>query len=146
MSTLGNAVQARYSAQTLIDLTRQKDTDTTTLDSVRLELAVDDVTSAFEVYAGIDLDVTDAKQVMFGVQGVIACLKTWARDSSDAGKSEWDVWTEKMERLGKVTGRDRIVPTSTSTLTPSLENPDGSDSARPAFDDEHFAGLVPGAP
>ena len=146
MSALASAVQARYANQTLIDLTYPKDTTGTTPNTTVIELAVTDVTSAFEVYAGINFDSTDAKQVMFGVQGVIACLKTWVRDSGDAGKSEWDAWTEKMERLGKVTGRDRIVPTSTSTLTPSSENPDGSDSARPAFDDEHFAGFVPGAP
>lgn len=146
MSALGSAVATRYSEQTLTDLTRQKDTDQTTHDATVLEAAVTDVTSAFEVYAGIVFDSTDAAQVMFGVQGVIACLKTWARDSGDAGKSEWDAWTEKMERLGKVRGRDRIVPSSTSTLTPTPENPDGSDDARPAFDDGHFAGFIPGAP
>ena len=146
MSSLATAVSARYATQTLIDLTYPKDTTGTTPNLTVLELAVTDVTSAFEVYAGTDFDSTDEAAIMFGVQGVIACLKTWTRDSGDAGKSEWDVWTEKMERFGKVRGRDRIVPTSTSTLTPSSQNPDGLSDVRPAFDDDHWAGFVPGAP
>ena len=52
MSALGTAVQARYAEDTLIALTRRKDTTGSTIDSTVLELACTDVTAGFEIYVG----------------------------------------------------------------------------------------------
>lgn len=145
MSTLGSAVQARYAADTLIALTRRKDTTSTTLDTTILELAVTDVTAQFEIYVGETFDATDAQHLTVACMGVIAKLKTWTRESPDAGDADWKRWTEYARDLAKITSRNRVAVQTTSRLTPTVEV-DPGETVRPIFDPDAFDGLQVGRP
>lgn len=145
MSTLATAVQARYSEDTLISLTRQKDSATSGINTTVLELACTDITAEFEVYVGKVFDSANAKHLTVACMGVLAKLKSWSRESPDASADEWDRWTKIARDLSKVTGRDRVSWTTTSQLTPSEEAPDGEE-VRPAFDADAFDGYAPGRP
>ena len=145
MSTLATAVQARYPTQTLVDLTRRKNTASTTPDTTVLELAVDDVTAAFGIYVGVALDTANAKHLLVACDGVLARLKSWTRESPDAAKGDWEVWLASALALAKVTSRDRSPVLTTSLLTPTVEAESG-ETVRPAFDADAFDGYAPARP
>ena len=61
MSALGDAVQARFNTQDLIELTRAGEQNSeNTINLTRLELAVDDVIGALDTPHGIEFDENDA--------------------------------------------------------------------------------------
>ena len=145
MSALATAVQARYASQTLVDLTRRKSTGSLTVDTTVLELACTDATADLAIYAGLTLDTTNALHLATACGGVIAYLKSWSRESPDAGDADLKRWIERCTALGKVTSRDRSPVVTTSALTPTVEVEAG-ETVRPAFDPDAFDGYAPGRP
>jgi len=147
VATLIADVQARYPSQVLIELTRRSSTDSTTLDTTStgvLQYACDDVqTGDFPTYVQVTYDASNRQHVAVACEGVLAKLKLWARDGSDGGKGEWDRWVARAQSLARVTGRDRILPTTTSELTPTPEV-DGGEVVRPMFDQGDFDEYRPG--
>ncbi len=147
MATLIADVQARYPEQMLVELTNRRDTDTSTLDTSGtgvLQTACDDVQSGdFPIYVQTTYDATDRRHVAVAVAGVLAKLKVWAREGADGGQGEWDRWVTRAQALSRVSGRDRILPVTTSELTPTPEV-DGDEVVRPGFDQGDFDDVRPG--
>lgn len=144
MATLLADVQARYPSQVLTELTRRGATDSTTVNSTLLQYACDDIQSGdFPTYVQTTYDASNRQHVSVACEGVLAKLKLWARDGSDGGKSEWDRWVARAQALARVTGRDRILPTTTSELEPTPEV-DGTEVVRPMFDQGDFDEYRPG--
>jgi hypothetical protein len=128
----------------LTELTRRGATDSTTVSTTLLQYACDDIQSGdFPTYVQTTYDSTNRQHVSVACEGVLAKLKLWARDGSDGGKAEWDRWVARAQALARVTGRDRILPTTTSELEPTAEV-DGTEVVRPMFDQADFDEYRPG--
>jgi len=139
MSTLGDAVTARYNNDELISLTRSgTNTSLTTINTTRLELAVDDVTGAFLTPHGITFDATDAQHLEVACDGVILRLKCFGKAMDRQVRDDWRRWRkEDIERLAQYVQRRRIQPkTSSSNIS---DVPERLDYTR--FDD-----MVPDKP
>jgi phage gp36-like protein len=144
-TALASAVQSRWAEDTIVQLTRRKDTVDRTVDLVVLELAVTDVTAQFEVYVGETFDATDAQHLTVACMGVIAKLKTWTRESPESAAADWKAWTEYARDLAKITSRNRVAVQTTSQLTPTVQV-DPGETVRPVFDPDAFDGLQVGRP
>jgi len=139
MSTLGDAVTARYNNDELVSLTRSgANTSETTVNTVRLELAVDDVTGAFLTPHGITLDATDPQHLEVGVEGVVLRLKVYGKAMDRQVRADWKLWKkEDLDRLALYEQRRRIQPRTSSD--PIATTPERLDQTR--FDD-----MVPDRP
>jgi len=140
--TLATEVQTRYGAQFLVNLTNPGDTTTTTINTTTLGLAATDVEADFEIHVGVEFDASNALHVTVACEGVIA--KLMERTGHAKAEDREMAYYRRLKSLGQVTARDRILPTSDSPYEPSVPNPDVTH--RPAFDDEVFGGIIPGAP
>ena len=139
MSTLGDAVTARYNNDELVSLTRSgANTSETTINTTRLELAVDDVSAAFLTPHGITFDSTDAQHLEIAVEGVILRLKLYGKGMDRQVRADWKLWKkEDLDRLAMYEQRRRIQP---KTSSPTIANtPERLDQTR--FDD-----MVPDRP
>ena len=135
-------VTSRVPEQTLIDLTRQKDTNATTVNTSLLGLACTDVTAEFAVYVNAALDLTDARHVPVAVAGVLMTLREWLPARPDGIDKDRERWIERCRALARVSSRDRIQITSSSDLTPS-EEVTGTESVRPYFDPADMRDFLP---
>lgn len=140
--SLQTEVTSRVPEQTLIDLTRQKDTNATTINVGLLTLACEDVTAEFSVYTNQTLDLTDARHIPVAVAGVLMTLREWLPARPEGIDKDRERWIERCRALARVTSRDRIRITSSSELTPS-EEVTGTESVRPYFDREQNADFIP---
>jgi hypothetical protein len=140
---LSDEVIARVPTQTLVSLTRRKSVDATTVDSTLLTKACDDVEDAhFPTYVQVVYDGTNAQHVAVAVQGVVALLRKWAREGQRGGNAEWDRWVTDAAALKNVTSRDRIMPLTTSDLTPATEVEPGTEQSAD-FDHDKWDDYVP---
>jgi len=142
---LAAEVQARYPSKLLIQLTQRGDQSATTVNSTLLGYAVTDATYEFQNIAGVAYDGTDARHVAAAVKLVVALLHQWGETPGEKADSMMTQAIEACERVAKVTGRQRIRPTSSSVLTPSSEL-QGTEEVRPDTDREAFDDYVPKAP
>ena len=140
--TLADEVKSRVADQRLVELTNPDDRDATTINATVLNLAVDDISAEFQVLAGATYTNTDARHVTYGVDGVV--LKLLAYMGQSPSVAAFQSWKETVaNRLRLVTGNNRIMPKSSSRLTPATEAPDGA-IVRPYFDiNSAFGDLVP---
>lgn len=133
----------RYSSQRLINLTNPDLPTATSVDSTRLGLAADDVESDFHSIVGRSYDEsasTAAQDIGVAVEGVIA--KLMMRSSGgEAARSAHEEFIERLKGL-----RKRIVPKSTSMLTPTEEDRGTGQTVRPHFDRAKFDKFVPEHP
>jgi phage gp36-like protein len=136
-------VKARYSNQKLINLTRPDDQNQNTTDDVLLQKAVDDTEADFEIYAGITYDNTVNTHIATAILGVLYYLRLYTGRLTDGTAKARADWIDNLKALGKVTARDRILPSTTSELEPSEEKRDG-ETVRPRFDDSLFEEVRPG--
>lgn len=140
--SLQSEVTSRVPNQTLVDLTNQKDTNATTVNTTILGLACTDVTAEFAVYANQTLDLTDARHVPVAVAGVLTTLREWLPAKPEGTDKDRERWIERCRSLARVTSRDRIAFTSSSELTPS-EEVSGTETVRPYFDRSEMADFIP---
>lgn len=141
--TLSAKVQARYADAELITLTNHGTaTSASTLNTTRLTAACDDAEAEFEMATGVEYDDDDAKHVAVAVLAADWKLIGLTRERSaqrDAARVEF---LEAAARLAAtVGGRARILPQTSSTLTPSVETPDGYE-VRPDFDRANLGGAL----
>ena len=139
---LSDEVKDRIADQRLVELTNPDDRDATTINSTILNLAVDDISAEFQVLAGVQYTNTDKRHVTYAVDGVVLKLLAYMGQSNSA--AAFQSWKETVaNRLRLVTGNNRIMPKSSSKLTPAKEAPDGA-IVRPYFDlNSSFGELVP---
>lgn len=141
--TLAARVTSRYPSQLLVNLTNPNNTAAgTTIDTTKLGLATTDIEADFQIHAGIEYDDDDALHVTVATEGVIARLMEWTGHAG--AEQQKDRYMSRLSDLAKVTGRDRILPSSDSPLVPS--EPTSVFPIRPEFDDEVWDGIVPGGP
>ncbi len=137
---LATRVQNRVRTQLLIELTNPNDKTATTVETTVLGYAVTDTAADFETYAGVAYDDTDARHVAEAVRGVVVRLEVNAGRAKAERLTEWQDRMDRMFRLRH--GNDRIMPQSSSRLTPQTEAPSGE--VRPWFDlEETFNDLIP---
>jgi hypothetical protein len=138
-------VKNRIPNEKLVQLTNPDDPDPTTVDDTLLGFAVSDVEADFKVFGGgITYNNSDDRHVSFAVIGVVRKLQLWKLESAADEKHE--AWQKSIrDRLRLVTGNNRVVPKSSSDLTPTEEAPDGV-TVRPHFDVEStHSDLIPEA-
>lgn len=141
--SLSDEVQNRYDSQVLTELTNIRESDAASVDTTVLGRACDDIELAwFQQYAQQEYDSTDRKHILVAVDGVVALLQRWGGKSSRVARIEWESWIASARDLASVSSRARIVPQSSSELTPSDEVSSG-ETVRPWSDPDHFRGLTP---
>lgn len=139
---LSDEVQTRYSAQRLIDLTNPDAGNQTSINTTKLNAACTDIAGVFRTRGGITFDVTNAEHVAIACEGVVALLakRIGAKGAADTYR-EWV--DEELVPFARSTGGQRkVVPTTSSDLTPSGDLDTGQTIARPAFDRRRFDGVV----
>lgn len=134
---LSDEVVARYSAQRLLNLTNPDNPAATSNNATTLAAACTDAAADFKILAGVVFDVTDARHVSVAVRGVIAYLYQYMDNAAKAPAMA--DFHYRLKDLAKVTGRDRLLPQTSSHLQPTVPGSDGR-QARPAFDDASFTG------
>jgi len=147
MSTLGDAVTARDTANRLVALTNSTESPTT-VNTTTLGLAVTDITARFGRLAGVTFDATDAQHLEVGIQGVWAILASWK--GQEGGQGQLDRFDRACEDYRAKGPNKRIQPRADRTLGPSPDvNADGT-ARRPEFDRSRFDRLdivpPPGTP
>lgn len=145
MADLATEVQARYSAEKMIQLTNPDLPNASSVDTTRLANAVADVIADFDIIANTTFSATDTRHIAVGCEGVI--LKLQMRqlnvDPSDLRKQ----WNDMLEGLGQsVGGRDKTQPVSDAVAVPSSEQSDTGQTVRPLFDRTRFDRSYPKPP
>lgn len=141
---LSDDVIARVPSGMLVALTNPRGgAAPTSNDSGWLERACTSIQTWFETYAQEPYDSSVGIHVEVAVKGVVALLKTWGAGEYAMSAESWDAWRLECERVRETRSRGRIVPTTSSELTPSDEVSPGS-TVRPWSDPAHLRGLVPG--
>lgn len=145
MADLATEVQARYSAEKLIQLTNPDLPNANAIDTTRLANAVADVIADFDIIANTTFNQTDSRHIAVGCEGVI--LKLQMRqlnvDPSDLRKQ----WNEMLEALGQsIGGRDKTQPVSDAVAVPSSEQAESGQTVRPLFDRTRFDRALPQPP
>ena len=138
---LKDEVKARFSVQQLANLTNPQNSGISTIDDTRLDKAVADTQADIEIYAGVVYNNADARHVATAIIGVQEYLRMNTGQVSAADSHE--KWQNRVRDLGRVTGRDRILPETNSTLVPS---PEIGYPSRPYFDTPNFFALEPDPP
>ena len=138
--SLSTEVQSRYATTRLAQLTNPGvPGGTAAIDTDKLTLAATDIENSFPVYCGVAYDGSNAQHVAVGVEGVVAILKTRLEHPDTAA---WDAWIDRAKALGLVTGRNKVSPSTRSTIKPSTRRTnDTPDADRTAFPD-----VVPNLP
>lgn len=134
---LTDRVTARLSSQRLIELTNPDNAGASSVDTTRLGYAATDTMADFEIYAGVEYDDDDERHVAVGIDGVVFHL---ARNAGLVAPEIEQRWHQRLEALGKVTGRNRVTPVTSSNLQASREST-ASSPVRPIFDPENTGGL-----
>ena len=117
-------VKARLSEQLLTELTNQGVPAATAIDDVRLQLACDDVIGVFLVETGLAYDDLDSLHVSTAVSGVFVTLMEWTGITGRNTEQVTARWNKALIRVAQTRGSERrLLPSTTSTLEPSVEQP-----------------------
>jgi hypothetical protein len=141
MATLSTEIQNRLSSQLLVELTNPDDKSAETIDTDRLNAAIADAQAEFQVYCGVTYDNTVAVHTMAGIHGVIYYLHLYMGAFTEEVDKYERRWRNALDQAALVTGRNRILPDSTSVLTPTPEQ-ESTEVVRPDMDRPNFDDLV----
>ena len=132
-------VQARVPANHLIRLTNIDDDNPASVNLTVLGNVVSDVEGDLLTWCATEYSSDDKRMVSVGVMGVMHKLRIYAAGEAvtDALVAEAEEYRRRLQALAKVTGRDRLTPTSNGEYEPRSE-PDGA----PMFDDSTFDGVL----
>lgn len=137
---LAHEVKARYATVELVQLTQLNSTAAgASIDDTVLGYAVADIQASFEQYAGVAFDDSDARHVAVAVAGVVVLLQLRKRATVQELDPEWQAWLNRLRELGQVTGRNRIVPNSSSQVYEQRR----SRPVAERFDDQDMRGVLP---
>lgn len=131
MATLTSEFIARYSTQRVKELTNPDAQGETSYNATRLAKAATDAELEFETVVGVDLDTDNGNHVRVACMVMETVLLEWGAGRTSEAKDARTRSDAALASIAKVLGRNRILPKSSSTLTPSS---DGSGIVRPAFD------------
>lgn len=139
--TLQANTTARISSQRIVNLTNPDLPTATSADTTRLGLACGDVESDFQTYLGRDYDDDIAADVSIGVDGVVAKLMMRMASGGDMANQAHDSYLERLKDH-----RKRVIPKTSSLLTPTAEDRGTGNTVRPHFDRRKFDDFVPENP
>jgi len=143
MAALTTEATNRFGAQYLINLTNPFNTSETTVDATRLANAAADAQGRFEVVVGVAYDEDNARHTQAGVTGVHCFLLKRSGKTGAAVEQVCGEFEQNLNDLALSEGAfARIVPDSSSDLTPSVEVQDG-ETVRPDFDGNEFDDTIP---
>lgn len=130
----------RYSDALPRGLTNPQNPAATAIGTAKGTLAATDVIGDFAA-KGITYDNDDTRHLAVAHRGVIAKLQ------ERSGQYEWawkrhEEYMSQLENLRMVTANDRMLPTTTSVLTPEPEE----SGEKPDMDPSRFGDILPGAP
>ncbi len=111
-------VKARYATSKLVQLTTQDDTSATSINDTVLGYAVTDVEAYFRTHAGATYDNSDPRFVPIACDGVVTLLQARKRGLILEQDEAWRRWVGRVQELGQVTGRNRVLPKSNSLRQP----------------------------
>lgn len=143
--TLAANVLARYSNQRMVSLTNPDVTQggtALTVDTDRLDAAVDDVIGDFVTWGGLEYDDDDRQHVAVACQGVIAYL---LERGTQGGAKQLKQFHDALTKLTETTSNDRVDPSTNGNIVVTPEGTGGR-PARPAFDQKAFGGVLPNQP
>lgn len=130
---LATAVQTRFGADYLKQLTNHDDASATTVDTGVLYAACQDVIGCFKMESGFDFDATNATHVYVCIDGVVARLEMFRGRDAGLLKTRWNSFLGALSSMRK---KLALLPSSTSMYNTSQEStyvrPD-MDRTRPAF-------------
>src|SRR3990167_4121506 len=138
--TLLSDYQARYSTQLLTNWSNPQDSTPTTPDTTQEGYAADAAQADFEAVCGVTYSSSNATHVSAAVPLVAAKLQVFTGHASEEYYDNAIKRCKEIYRL--VLGRDRIMPTTNSTLSPTAEEA----GSKPSFDSSIFNRYVGGAP
>lgn len=136
---LADEVVARYPAGVLANLTNPGSPGSTSYSATRLGYACSDVEALFKIHAGQTFALTDARHVQVACECVILQLRKGLGATDEAKLDE--AQQKKLRALAMVTGRDKVTPTTTCTLTPASDLRDGETQRGMSFDWTRFDGI-----
>jgi hypothetical protein len=154
---LEDLVKARFggsSSQYLANLTRNFNPDGGgTIDDAVLTLASDDVKADFEMEAGVIYDesavtnpTTYKSHIAVAVQCVVIKLQFWTGKTPDKIALQlMKRYDLLLEKLGKITGRDRFLIETSSPYQESDQTDPNGDPILPPFDDDLMRIFIPDA-
>lgn len=134
---LVDEVQNRYGTQYLVNLTNPQLPSATSIDSTRLSNASTDVQADFKIIAGVTYDNSVDTHVSVAVDGVIAKLRMRNGQGGSESVEAHNQYIERLRQLAKITGRNRVEPKSSSSMTETTETQQG-ETTRPKFDRRRF--------
>jgi hypothetical protein len=132
-------VTARYGATLLANLTNAENTAAASYDATRLQAACDDVEGLVRIHAGTTYDDDDDRHVVTCTTAVITILEI--RLGKIKRREAMEAVVESLVALGRVTGRDKVTPTTNSGLTRSPDLEGAATSRAPDFDKDRFDGI-----
>ena len=134
-------VTDRYSTQFVKNLTNPQDPTASAVDAARLLNAANDVEADFKIRVGVAYSDTTDTHISVAVQGVIAKLMLYAGQSLSGANDAHQQYMDRLWQLAKVTGRNRILPKTTSELRTKSEKI-GSINPSPDFERRKFVHYV----
>lgn len=138
--TLLSDFQSRWSTQIRINASNPQLSSATSVDSTREALAAADAQADFEAVCGVAYSSSNATHVSAAVPLVLLRLLVFTGQTTQA---DYDSQLERLEKWYRlVLGRNRIMPTTNSTLVPTTETA----GATPSFDSSVFDRFVGNSP
>lgn len=146
---LSTRVTDRLSNDVLVSLTNAgapTGAAATTVNSTRLGVVCEDAAELFEDVVGVAYDDADASHYRPAVLAVHFLLLQYQGTQAEALELKRQEFEDAAEKLALTRGgRGRVLPQTTSELTPSDETPDGIE-VRPDFDRANLSGTFLRAP
>ncbi len=142
MSTLADAVEARYSSEVLRQLTNPYEPEAVAIDDTKLEAAAAEVAGWFPIYVQAELDLTNAVHLSVAVDGVVMLLQKWGGTAQGVASITREAWLEACREVRNTSARSRIEPQTNSPEIP--EDPVSSPAAEPPFSKRMWDPLIPG--
>ena len=131
MTTFLTAYQARFSTQLRTNWSNPQNSTATTPNTTLETLADTDVVGEFKK-RGITADSTVDTHVTTAMSGMIARLMFYTQ--CPGWGEAWGSFKDDLQLLAETTSRNRIMPTTDSLLSPTLDTA----GALPAFDRDNF--------
>lgn len=127
ITDLSSAVEARYGAKYLYNMTNPDDSTATTVNSTIMDAASADVIGAFQMETGVAFAADNSTHMYIAIEGVAARLESYKSRDSGIMNSRWNHFLGALTSFRK---KRAVLPDSNSMLQAyketSLVRPDMS--------------------
>lgn len=135
-------VRLRFTSAQIVQLTNPDDENATAEDSTKLQDACDDAEAEFEDRVGQTYTETIRSHRALAVLMVKLKLIEYGASADETAEALRGRIDKLVDSTANVRARDRVAPQTNSQLTPSDEVV-GTETRRPAFDDNFFNEIIP---